>query len=174
MGRELGLVDDERWNAYSRKMRAYTAARALAEARTMSATELGAHGIAVRQDGQRRSLFSLLSLSDLDPAQVVALDPELAAADPATLWQLRTDSLYAQYTDRQQREAAALRREEAVVIPNDMDFTTLSGLSNELRQKLAHARPATIAQAARIEGMTPAALALLLALVRRNGKRATA
>ncbi|MBV0891136.1 tRNA uridine-5-carboxymethylaminomethyl(34) synthesis enzyme MnmG [Paracoccus sp. Z118] len=174
MGRDLGLVDDRRWHVYSEKMHAYTAARELAQARTLTAAELGTRGITVRQDGQRRSLFNLLSLPDLEPAQVIALDPDLARIDPVTLKQLCTDSLYAPYTDRQQREAAALQREEAVAIPADFDYAVVSGLSNELRQKLDRVRPQTLAQAARIEGMTPAALALLLALVRRNSKRASA
>ena len=121
----------------------------------------------------RRSLFSLLGLPDIGTSAVAALDPDLAGVTPATLQQLRNDALYAQYTDRQQREADSLRREEAEVIPDDFDYAGVSGLSNELRQKLERHRPQSIAQAGRIEGMTPAALALLLALVRR-GKRAVA
>lgn len=173
MGRDLGLVDDARWQVYRDKMDRYDAARTIAEQRLMSPTELAAAGIPVRQDGQRRSLFSLLALPDIDTSAVTALDPDLAGVTPATLQQLRNDALYAQYTDRQQREAECLRREEAAVIPDDFDYAGVSGLSNELRQKLERHRPQSIAQAGRIEGMTPAALALLLALVRR-GKRAVA
>ena len=173
LGRDLGLVDDARWRVYRDKMGRYDAARKVAEARTLSPNELAAAGIPVRQDGQRRSLFSLLALPDLDPAAVVALDADLAVVDAQTLQQLHNDALYAQYTDRQQREADALRREESATIPADFDYASVSGLSNELRQKLDRHRPVSIAQASRIEGMTPAALALLLALTRR-GKRATA
>ncbi len=173
MGRDLGLVDDMRWQVYRDKMDRYDAARTIAEQRLLSPTELAAAGIPVRQDGQRRSLFSLLGLPDIGTSAVAALDPDLAGVTPATLQQLRNDALYAQYTDRQQREADSLRREEAEVIPDDFDYAGVSGLSNELRQKLERHRPQSIAQAGRIEGMTPAALALLLALVRR-GKRAVA
>lgn len=173
LGRDLGLVDDARWRVYRDKMGRYDAARKVAEARTLSPNELAAAGIPVRQDGQRRSLFSLLALPDLDPEDVIALDTDLADVDAQTLQQLRNDALYAQYTDRQQREADALRREESATIPADFDYASVSGLSNELRQKLDRHRPVSIAQASRIEGMTPAALALLLALTRR-GKRATA
>lgn len=173
LGRDLGLVDDARWQVYRDKMARYDAARKVAEGRTLSPNELAAVAIPVRQDGQRRSLFSLLALTDLDPMTVASLDSNLAAVDAQTLQQLRNDALYAQYTDRQQREADALRREESATIPADFDYGSVSGLSNELRQKLDRHRPVSIAQASRIEGMTPAALALLLALTRR-GKRATA
>jgi tRNA uridine 5-carboxymethylaminomethyl modification enzyme len=104
-------------------------------------------------------------------AAVVALWPELAALDGAVLAQLAIDAHYAVYVERQRADIAALRRDEGVAIPDGFDYNAIPGLSIELRQKLAAQRPATLAQAQALEGMTPAAATLLLALLRRGGLR---
>jgi len=126
----------------------------------------------VRQDGSRRSLFSLLGQQEIGREVVLSLDAELAQVDGSILDQLGTDALYQQYTDRQERDAQLLRKEEAVGIPADFDYDSLSGLSNELKDKLKRARPINLAAASAIEGMTPAALTLVLAVLRSDRRRA--
>ncbi|WP_366942737.1 tRNA uridine-5-carboxymethylaminomethyl(34) synthesis enzyme MnmG [uncultured Paracoccus sp.] len=170
-GRELGIVRDERWHHHERKVREYRRAEAIAKNTVFTPAELGARGIEVRADGQRRSLYALLGQAGTSHDRIAALDSDLARVDALIVEQLQRDALYAQYTDRQARDADALRREEAIAIPPDFAFGTVSGLSGELKQKLSASQPETIAQAARIEGMTPAALTLLLALIRRQSRQ---
>jgi tRNA uridine 5-carboxymethylaminomethyl modification enzyme len=131
-------------------------------------------GIAVNQDGQRRTALDLLAIQTIDRAALAALEPAIAAIAPAVLEQLQNDALYAQYADRQRVAADAVRRDEARAIPEDFGFDAIPGLSNELRGKLSHVRPKTLGQAARIEGMTPAALALILARLQRITGRMSA
>lgn len=171
LGVEIGCVSTARKDSFSEKMRRYSAARTRAENISFTPTELSRHGIEVRQDGTRRSLFALLAQQDIEPGQVLALDAELAGYDAQTVRQLAIDALYQQYTDRQERDAELLRREEAVSIPQHFDYAAISGLSNELKAKLTQFRPANLAAAAQIEGMTPAALTLILAVLRSSQRR---
>ncbi len=173
MGLELGCVGAPRKEAFSDKMLRYRSARDRAENTTFTPRELAQSGIEVRQDGSRRSLFALLAQQDIPRDTVLALDEVLAAYDAQTINQLAIDALYHQYTDRQTKDAALLRKEEAVRIPADFNYDALSGLSNELKSKLNKNRPLTLAAAAAIEGMTPAALTLILAMI-RAGKRQSA
>ena len=128
-------------------------------------------GVAVRQDGSRRSLFSLLGQSEIAPELVLSLDEIVSKADPVIRQQVAADALYAQYADRQARDAEQLRKEEAAIIPETFDYDALSGLSNELKQKLNKQKPVNVAEAGRIEGMTPAALTLILAVIRSGERR---
>lgn len=169
----LGLASDARQQFFNDKMGRYTAARAIAESVSLTPTELARHGIDVRQDGSRRTLFSLLAQQDIASEQVVALNSELAAFEPSVIKQVSIDALYHQYTRRQERDAELLRKEEAATIPSDFNYNALSGLSSELRLKLTAIKPASIAAAGTIEGMTPAALTLILATL-RAGRRRTA
>ena len=105
---------------------------------------------------------------------MIALSPGLAGIDPETQLQLEREALYANYIDRQARDVEALQRDEKTAIPDGFDFAAIQGLSNELRAKLEASRPASLAHAARIDGMTPAALALLLAHVRQGEKAKSA
>ncbi len=173
LGLELGCIGPSRKVAFSDKMRRYRSARHHAENTTFTPRELAQAGIEVRQDGARRSLFALLAQQDLGRDAVLSLDEVLARNDAETINQLSIDALYHQYTDRQTRDAELLRKEEAVRIPADFDYDSLSGLSNELKSKLNTHRPLTIAAASGIEGMTPAALTLILAMI-RAGKRQSA
>ncbi|WP_114349262.1 tRNA uridine-5-carboxymethylaminomethyl(34) synthesis enzyme MnmG [Paracoccus lutimaris] len=172
-GIELGCIGTQRVEAFADKMRKYHAARDRAETTSFTPRELERVGIDVRQDGTRRSLFALLAQQDISRETVLSLDEVLAGFDAETINQLSIDALYHQYTDRQSKDAELLRKEEAVAIPADFDYGALSGLSNELKSKLNQHRPATIAAASVIEGMTPAALTLLLAMI-RAGKRRSA
>lgn len=171
LGIELGCVGDERKVAFSQKMDQYFAARDRAITVSFSPTQLSAHGIVVRRDGVRRSLFGLLGQGDLDQATVLALDDELASFGTEIIKQISTDALYHQYTERQDRDAAQLRKEEGVSIPADFSYDDISGLSNELKDKLTRWRPSSLAAAAAIEGMTPSALTLILAIIRSNSRK---
>ncbi|KGJ05725.1 tRNA uridine 5-carboxymethylaminomethyl modification enzyme [Paracoccus halophilus] len=173
LGMELGCVGEERAARFTEKMADYRRARARAESVTFTPNELTDAGMDVRHDGVRRSLFSLLAQATVSRAQVLSLDADLADYDEAIIQQLSIDALYHQYMDRQSRDAETLRKEEAVLIPDDFRYEDLAGLSGELKSKLTACRPATIAAAAALEGMTPAALTLILATI-RSGKRRTA
>lgn len=171
IGIEIGSVKTERALRFTDKMKRYSSVRTRAEDLKFSPTQLSTHGITVRQDGVRRSIFSLLAQSDIERDTVLALDIELSGADPSVLEQVATDALYHQYTERQGRDAELLRKEEAQTIPLDFDYSSISGLSNELKDKLMRYKPTTLAAASVIEGMTPAALTLLLALLRSTTRR---
>lgn len=164
----LGITSARRQEAFSRKMERIGSARAALEARRVSPKEAAAAGLSISQDGARRSGFELLALGDDAVAPVAALFPDFAAHDAETRQQVATDALYAQYLARQTEDVALLQREEAAGIPPDFDYGSLSGLSSELTAKLGRVRPANLAQAARIEGMTPAALTLILAHLRKT------
>lgn len=174
MGIALGCVGDARKAAFTAKMEALNGARATLEATSFTPQEARAAGIAVNQDGQRRSAYKLLSMPDVTFDILVGGAPELAAIAVEVRDQLARDALYANFIDRQRQDAEHLRRDEAVTIPESFDYAALDGLSAELKAKLLRKRPHTLAQAARIEGMTPAALTLILAIIRRDGRRRAA
>jgi tRNA uridine 5-carboxymethylaminomethyl modification enzyme len=131
---------------------------------SLTPNEAARHGIAVRQDGVRRSAQDLLSLAGF--ATLARIWPELAGFAPDVVEQLEIDAQYAGYLDRQDADIVAFRRDEARALPAGLDYGAVAGLSNEVRQKLERIRPATLGQASRIEGMTPAALTLILAHVK--------
>jgi tRNA uridine 5-carboxymethylaminomethyl modification enzyme len=128
-------------------------------------------GIEINRDGRRRSAFELLSLPGINIARLRRVWPELDDVPASIAAQLETDARYAPYVERQQEDVAALRRDEATPLPADLDYAAVAGLSAELRHKLALRRPATLAEASRIDGMTPAALFLLLARSKRPARR---
>jgi tRNA uridine 5-carboxymethylaminomethyl modification enzyme len=166
LGIELGIVGSERRVAFDRKKRALDAARsALAEC-AITPTEAVRKGIRMNQDGVRRSALDVLAQADGGWQAVLTLWPELALVDSKTAGQIETEARYAVYLDRQDADIEAFRRDEAIALPADLDFGAIAGLSNELREKLTRSKPVTLAQAARIEGMTPAALTLLLTRAR--------
>lgn len=172
---KIGAAGEARQRAFGAKMEHLTAARSALEARRLSPKEAIAAGLSVSQDGVRRSGFELLSLGETAQAAVESLFPDFAEFDAAIRGQVATDALYSQYLNRQNDDIAMLRREEAAEIPLEFDYDLMSGLSNELTTKLKRVRPANLAQAARIEGMTPAALTLILAHLRKSQRaRATA
>jgi tRNA uridine 5-carboxymethylaminomethyl modification enzyme len=129
-------------------------------------TEATRKGVRMNQDGVRRSALDVLAQPDGGWRAVYALWPELAGVDAKTATQIEVEARYATYLDRQEADIESFRRDEAIALPAGLDFAAIAGLSNELREKLTRARPATLAQAARIEGMTPAALTLLLTKAR--------
>ena len=135
-------------------------------------TEAAERGLAVNQDGVRRSAFDLLGYPEVGLEAVRAAFPELAEVAAAILAQIERDARYAPYLARQAEDVTRLRRDESVELPAELDFSRHAGLSRELREKLTAVRPKTLAQAARIEGMTPAALTLILMRARQEAARA--
>jgi tRNA uridine 5-carboxymethylaminomethyl modification enzyme len=167
-GIALGCVGPERRRAWGAKADALAAARTLVQSLRMSPSQLAARGFAVNQDGVARSASDLLALPQTDVARVSSLWPELAAIRPDVAEQLEIDARYRGYLARQDADIRAYRRDEALSLPPDLDYAGLTALSMEVRTKLAAVRPATLGQAARISGVTPAALTLLLKYARRR------
>jgi tRNA uridine 5-carboxymethylaminomethyl modification enzyme len=174
VGLELGCVSEKRRVAFSRKMEALEAATDALKARSFTPREARAAGANVSEDGARRSGFDLLSIPGVQFAGLADAAPELGAIAPEIQTQVARDALYANYIARQKREVEALKRDEAQAIPPDFDYGALDGLTRELRDKLSRVRPETIAQAARIEGVTPAALTLILAKIRQGARARSA
>jgi tRNA uridine 5-carboxymethylaminomethyl modification enzyme len=171
LGVSTGLVGAERRAHFEAKTAALASGRAVLDTLKATPNEARKAGIVVNADGHHRSAFDLLAYPDVGPAEIKVLWPEIGAIGTPILEQLSIDAQYAVYLDRQKADVAALRRDEGVSIPAWLDYAEIPGLSNELRGKLAEHRPATLAQAQAIEGMTPAAATLLLAIIRRGSLR---
>jgi tRNA uridine 5-carboxymethylaminomethyl modification enzyme len=173
-GIQIGCVGAARTKNFRKKILALNAARELSRSLTITPTEAERHGLALNRDGQRRSAFELMSYPKLGFADIARIWPQLSAFDGEIAGQLEINAKYSVYLQRQAADVAAYRRDEAFELPDDLDYATLPGLSNEVRQKLAAARPRTIGHAGHIDGVTPAALTLLVAHVRRKGRGRTA
>jgi tRNA uridine 5-carboxymethylaminomethyl modification enzyme len=175
-GIALGCVGSVRETAFTGKMAALDVARETLTALTAKPGELAGHDIKVSQDGVPRSALKLLAHTGSGPdagiEAVTRVWPETASIDPTILQQVAHDSLYAGYLDRQQADITAFRKDEALALPDALDYGKIGGLSNEMREKLGTARPATLGAASRIPGVTPAALTALLRHVRRRDKAA--
>jgi tRNA uridine 5-carboxymethylaminomethyl modification enzyme len=167
IGLELGCVGAERQAAFTVKTRALADGRRLLEGLALTPTEAARHGLDIRKDGRRRTAFELLAFPGIDLVRLRSIWPEVGMIAAAIAPQLEVDARYASYVDRQEADIVAFRKEEGVRIPADFAYAAVAGLSTEVRQKLEALRPATLAQAARMEGMTPAALLLLLAHLRK-------
>jgi tRNA uridine 5-carboxymethylaminomethyl modification enzyme len=173
-GVALGLIQAGRRDAFARKCAALKDGRLLLDSLTLTPNEAARHGLDINKDGRRRTAFELLARPGIGFGRLRAVWPELGRVEPGIAAQLEVDARYASYVDRQEADIVAFRKEESVRIPADFDYAGLVSLSCEVRQKLEALRPATLAQAARMEGMTPAALMLLLAYLRRAPERRTA
>jgi tRNA uridine 5-carboxymethylaminomethyl modification enzyme len=165
-----GLVGPERARAFHVKQAELAAALDFARAESLTPNEAAGFGIAINADGRRRTVLDLLALPGMTVARLAAIWPQLGAFSPAVAGQLEVEALYAGYLDRQQADIIAFRRDEALKLDPDLPYADMQGLSHEVRQKLAAARPATLGQAGRIEGVTPAALALLHAWARKRAR----
>ena len=166
-GLAIGCVGGVRARAFAARMGRLEEAAALIETLEASPSELARHGIAVARDGERRSAARLLGYPGVDCARLAAIWPALARIDPATAEQIEIGCRYAGYLDRQQADIEMFRRDERLALPEALDYAAIGGLSGEATEKLARTRPATIGQAARIPGITPAAVTALLRHVRR-------
>ena len=171
LGIERGLVGRQRREMFHGKQLALRSGRGRLERFTATPNEARRAGIAVSSDGQRRSAFDLLSYPEVGPADVIRLWPSLAEIDPVILDQLAIDAQYAVYLERQRADVEAVRRDEGREIPAWVDYDQITGLSTEIRQKFTAQRPTTIAQATAIDGITPAAITLLLSVIRRGSLR---
>ena len=168
MGIDLGCIGPERAAHFAASQAELARARAALDALSLTPQQAARHGLALNQDGLRRSAFQLLSYPEIGWRRLAAIWPELSAVPARIADRLTTDATYAVYLDRQSADIASFRRDEAVVLPAALDYASIAGLSNEMRGKLEHVRPATLGQAARIEGVTPAALTLLAAHARKG------
>ncbi|MGE0408603.1 MAG: tRNA uridine-5-carboxymethylaminomethyl(34) synthesis enzyme MnmG [Amphiplicatus sp.] len=171
-GIAAGLVGAERARAFHVKQAALAEARAFAMAETITPSEAAKVGLALNQDGRRRSVLDLLAMPGIAVADLARIWPRLGALAPALAEQLEIEALYAGYLHRQEADILAFRKDESLRLPADLPYAEIKGLSNEARAKLLEARPLTLGQAGRIEGMTPAALAVILAWVKKGARRA--
>ena len=169
-GIEIGCVSDERMMAFEAKAEQLANGRQLLSDYAVSGKDVEKLGVRI-SGGQKRSAYNVLSFADVTFEGVAALDEGLASIEPEVGEQLKRDALYAHYIERQARDVENLRRDEAHEIPLEFEYSALVGLSNELQQKLAKVRPATLGQAGRVEGMTPAALTLILARLRKQARK---
>jgi tRNA uridine 5-carboxymethylaminomethyl modification enzyme len=168
-GTALGLVGSERQGMYQTKKASLAAASAVLSARIVTPHELRASGVPVSEDGQRRNLLQTLAIAGVSESTIGEIEPAFMEFAPEIRQQIATDALYAPYLDRQSADINAMRKDESVQIPDGLDYGNMSGLSSELRMKLLRRRPANLAEVGRIEGVTPAALTLILAHCRRAG-----
>ncbi|HXQ84177.1 MAG TPA: tRNA uridine-5-carboxymethylaminomethyl(34) synthesis enzyme MnmG [Xanthobacteraceae bacterium] len=164
----LGCIGPVRARRHQAKMAALEAARLMARSLTLTPSEAAQRGLSLRKDGQRRSAFELLSYPDIDIDDLTQVWPQFGGLDRKIAEQLQIDAKYEVYLSRQAADVESYRRDESLVLADDLDYGALPGLSNEVRHKLHAHRPRTIGQAGRIDGITPAALTLLVAHVRRR------
>jgi tRNA uridine 5-carboxymethylaminomethyl modification enzyme len=170
-GIALGCVGAERARKHQAKMTALDAARTMAHALTLTPSEAAKHGLSLRKDGQRRSAFELLSYPDIAVADLARIWDAFGALDGKIAGQIEIDAKYDVYLSRQTADVDSYRRDESLLLADDIDYAALPGLSNEVRHKLQTHRPRTIGQAGRIDGITPAALTLLAVHMRRRHRK---
>jgi len=172
-GIALGCVGSVRSQRHRAKMAALEVAKAFAKSLTLTPNEAAKHGLVLNKDGQRRSAFELLAYPEVGWSEVRGIWPELGTIDPSVAVHLEIDAKYDVYLKRQSADVDAFRRDEGMVL-GGIDYAEVPGLSNEARAKLIATRPWTIGQAGRIDGMTPAALGILAAYLRREARRKAA
>ena len=172
LGIAAGIVSETRAKAFHVKQTALDKARRWAEETTLTPNEAMRHGLKINQDGRRRSVIDLLALPDVTRETLSAIWPELGEMSDVVSEQLEFDALYAGYLNRQEADIVAFKKDESLRLPADLDYAAIPGLSNEVRTKLTDARPSTLGQAGRIEGVTPAAQALLLAWMKKRSATA--
>ncbi|MGH1352861.1 MAG: tRNA uridine-5-carboxymethylaminomethyl(34) synthesis enzyme MnmG [Methyloligellaceae bacterium] len=173
-GSEVGCIGAERSQKFAEKQAFMARGEVLLKELSLTPSEAEAKGLRINKDGKRRSAFDLLSFPDVDMARIREIWPELSEIPLEIAEQLAVDAHYAVYLKRQEADIQAVRRDEGIKIPDDFDYGSISGLSNELRSKLEANRPGTLGQASRVDSMTPAALMLVLAHVKKAVTRKSA
>jgi tRNA uridine 5-carboxymethylaminomethyl modification enzyme len=168
----IGCIGSERAQFHAKKSAALNDARAFAKSVSVSPKEAARFGVTLNKDGQRRTAFEILSYPNIGIADLARIWPRFAELDTKIVEQIEIDAKYDVYLSRQAADVAAYRRDENFELPDDFDYASLPGLSNEVKQKLQSHRPRTIGHASRIDGITPAALTLLVAHVKRGKKSA--
>ena len=174
IGLSAGLVGSERGAAFGRRQTRIADGLQLARSMSLTSGEAARRGLKVNQDGLRRTALDLLAMPDIGWEKLMLMWPKLASVAPDVVEALEAEALYAGYIARQEAEITALRREEKLKLPDELDYAAMPSLSAELRQKLQRVRPATLGQASRIDGMTPAALGVILAEVKRAARQSAA
>ncbi|WP_416898907.1 MAG: tRNA uridine-5-carboxymethylaminomethyl(34) synthesis enzyme MnmG [Minwuia sp.] len=174
LGIEGGVVGGGRAAFFENRMAELDRARGLMEDRSLTPNEAQRHGLKVNGDGVRRTAMDLLRYPSIGFEDLKRVWPDLGELASSIVEQIEIDAVYAGYLDRQQADIVAFRKDDAVKLPASLDYGAIAGLSNEMREKLTAARPATLGQASRIPGVTPAALSLVLASIRQQTRRATA
>ena len=169
-GLALGCVGSARAARHQAKMAALEAAKELSKSLAITPNEAAKHGLSLNRDGNRRSAYELLAYPDIDWPRVSAIWPELSAIDLGVATHVEIDAKYDVYLKRQVADVEAFRRDEGLVL-GDIDYQVVPGLSNEARNRLEAARPRTVGQAGRLDGLTPAAIGILAAYLRREARR---
>lgn len=165
---DLDLLTEERTSEFTAKMERLSRGYDILNDLVVTSKQAAAAGMSVNADGKKRTGAELLAFPSVELSDIAQLEPAVGQIDPATAKQLKIEAIYAVYIERQNQDAFALKRDEAKSIPADFPYSSVVGLSNELRMKLIKTRPSTLAQASRIDGMTPAALALILTKIRQT------
>jgi tRNA uridine 5-carboxymethylaminomethyl modification enzyme len=171
LGIAIGCVGAERASAFAKKSRALAEGEALLKSLPLTPSEAGRAGLTINRDGRKRTAYELLSYPDIDCARLRVIWSEIGSLAPAIAEQLSVDARYAVYLSRQEDDIASFRKEESIVIPPSFAYASIAGLSTELRQKLEIQRPGSLGQASRLDGMTPAALLLLLAHLKKDARQ---
>ncbi len=174
VGIELGCVSDHRKNLFQAKMERLEQGRSVLADASFTPKQAASVGIKINMDGARRTAMQLLAYPGVEFSDLESLDSRLSTVDEETRSQLAKEALYANYLHRQQRDIDLMQKDEALIIPSDFDYSCLEGLSNELKTKLEKVRPMTLAHAGRIDGMTPAALTVVLASLRKTKSKRSA
>ena len=173
-GLEIGCVGRERKDIFINKINRIKKARELFENQTYTPKTLSQNGISISQDGNRRTLMQVLAFPNVSYKDLFKLEPKLTKIDEETLKQIQKDATYVNYLDRQRKDIDTIKKDERVLIPMNLDYNSIQGLSTELKLKLSRARPKNMLQASNIDGITPAALMLVMAKIKFLGKAASA
>ena len=173
-GLEIGCVGRERKDIFINKINRIKRARELFENQTYTPKTLLQNGISISQDGNRRTLMQVLAFPNVSYKDLFKLEPKLIKIDEETLKQIQKDATYVNYLDRQRKDIDTIKKDERVLIPMNLDYNSIQGLSTELKLKLSRARPKNMLQASNIDGITPAALMLVMAKIKFLGKAASA
>lgn len=167
IGNRHGCVSERRWRAFGEKIEMLSTAKNIAQEIKYSPQQLARHDVRVSHDGAKRSVYDLMAFPDFDLELAEKVEPRLAKIELTTKQQLEREAIYATYIQRQSIQAATLKKDEAVEIPSSFDYAALDGLSSELKSKFIASRPENIAQAGRVDGATPAAIALILSKIKK-------
>ena len=167
VGHEIGCVGEIRWNHFSEKMERIQSTRDKLSDVLLTARQIAETGANLNPDGLSKTALEALSLNDFDRDNLLSVLPSAADVELETLTQIKRDALYAHYIERQKRDIETLERDESLAIPSNLDYSSITGLSKELQVKLTSVQPENIARAGRVDGMTPAAIMLILARIKR-------
>ena len=169
IGAGFGLVKEERATSFRDKAKSLAEARRVLESLSLTPNEAAKYGLKINQDGVRRSAVTLLGFTEISFETLKSIWPDkLSSISEEIARQVEIDAMYRGYLDRQKQDVMAFRKDEALAVPEDLDFASIEGLSNEMREKFSVARPTTLGAAARIAGVTPAALTILLAHIKKR------